>query len=82
MLRIIELCLKWYHIAVFFEFYEESRVEIMDDDTAPTVINYKMSDGKDYTSCYGSTVMPSIDPEIYEYHVKLGAFAGVAIYKN
>ena len=81
--EIILLCLKWYHLTVFFEFYEESRVEIMDDETMPSIIKYKPYDLDNeclqYSSCYGSVVMPSMGSEIYEYHVRFDKFAGVAI---
>ena len=70
-LEIIELCLKWYHIALFWEFLENSRVEIMNDDhTKPTIIKYKQ--GRGYTSCYGSIVMPSMNnDQVYEYNIRV-----------
>ena len=76
--EIIELCLKWYHIALFFEFMEDSRVEIMDDDKQPTIIKYKPGYG--YTSCYGSVIMPSMSNNaIYQYNIKFDKSYAIAI---
>ena len=78
--EIIDLCIKWYHMALFWEFFESSRVDIMNDDhTKPTIIKYKAGE-EDYTSIYGSVIMPSMNnDEIYEYNIKFDKLDGVAI---
>ena len=68
-LEIMKLCLKWYHIPLFWEFIEDSRVEPMNDETKPTIIKYKS--GREFTSCYASVIMPSMNNDvIYEYNIK------------
>lgn len=78
--EIIQLCLKWYHVAFFFEFYP-SVGKIMNDEK--TIIKFIKPPPKrdEFVSIYSSITMPSKNnnSSIYEYDIRLHGKLGVVV---
>ena len=77
--EIIQLCFKWYHIPLFWEYFS-SEGQIINNEK--TIIKFDDSNvkGPPFVSCYGSIIMASMNNDsIYEYGVKLEGKLAVVI---
>lgn len=70
--EIIQMIFKWYHVASFIEYYNESIAEIMNQEKTMIISKGFRSRICRFCSCYGSVIMPSFNNDIiYEYTIKV-----------